>query len=76
MDVALVVELVHAGIELDDPDVASIVLTAAISHGGLGRQRIGHGMRLTFVVEMDGEGGVAGGHEVAVGQFAKVADIT
>ena len=74
-DVALVVESIHAGIELDDPNVACIVLTAAVAHGGMGRERIGHGMGLSFVVDVDGEGNVAGGHEVTIRQLAKVADV-
>ena len=32
-------------------------------------------MGLAMFVEMDGEGDVAGGHEVTIGQLAKVADV-
>ena len=41
----------------------------------MGRERIGYGMGLAVLVEMDGEGDVAGGHEVTIGQLAKVADV-
>ena len=41
----------------------------------MGRERIGYGMGLAVFVEMDGEGDVAGGHEVTIGQLAKVADV-
>ena len=41
----------------------------------MGRERIGYGMGLAVFVEMDGEGDVACGHEVTVGQLAKVADV-